>query len=121
MSQRFNSHSVAAELGVQVRASRLSRRMTLAALAEAVGVHHSQISRVERGGAITFSPNVQKICKFLNIQGVSSAGVGSRGNLADRVEALRVSIPEGERVLDALLGVLEQIEWPAKGANPSRR
>lgn len=116
MSQRFNSHSVSAKLGAQVRARRLKRGLTLVSLGSAVGVHHSQISRLEKGRALTFSPNVQKICTYLSIDDPFLAPTSSHQDLTGRVEALRRAIPEAGRVLEAVLGALEQIDWPAEAA-----
>jgi len=121
MSQRFNSHSVATRLGAQVRASRLRRGLTLTSLGDAVGVHYSQISRLERGQVATLSPNVQKICKYLSIREPSAAGARAQQDLAARVEALRRSIPEAGRVLEALINALEEVEWLVEGASLMER
>lgn len=115
MSQRFNSHSVATRLGAQVRASRLRRGLSLCALGNAVGVHHSQISRLERGQVATLSPNVQKICKYLSVEAPPVYAAKASVDLAGRVETLRRAVPEAGRVLEALLVVLEEMEWPIEG------
>lgn len=38
-------------------------------------------------------------------------------DLVSRVETLRRWVPEAGRVLEALLGVLEEIEWPVEGGH----
>lgn len=60
----------ALELGRKIRALRLERRLTLRALAEAVGVSQSLISQVERGLA---SPSITTLRRIAAVLGVPIA------------------------------------------------
>ena len=55
------------QLGRRIRSARKERNLTLENVSIAVGVDHSQISRIERGENSKISKNVQKICDFLHI------------------------------------------------------
>jgi transcriptional regulator with XRE-family HTH domain len=57
----------ARELGATLRAARLSGDMRLDDLAALSGVHRSQISRIERGVALTLTPTARRLCECLGV------------------------------------------------------
>jgi transcriptional regulator with XRE-family HTH domain len=108
MAQRFNSPSDAVAFGDRLRAARVEARMTLVDMQEAVGVDHSQISRIERGCAVTMSANVQKLSKWLRVA-LPVSGAASGGDLARRVQALARSTPAAADALAAMVNALESL------------
>jgi transcriptional regulator with XRE-family HTH domain len=55
------------KLGAQIRAVRVSKKITQEQLANEIGVEISQISRIERGVINTSIANLFNICKVLEI------------------------------------------------------
>jgi transcriptional regulator with XRE-family HTH domain len=68
MPTNFKSISDAPALGSRIRRARETRGLSLIDIAAEVGVHHSQVSRIERGLFKRPAKNVQKLCKYLNVQ-----------------------------------------------------
>lgn len=56
------------EIGLRIRAARLSCGMTQGALAAAVGIHRQQIERFERGLQHISVERLQRIAKALNVR-----------------------------------------------------
>ncbi len=108
MAVRINSPLQARALGEQLRAARRNRMLSLKKLGEITGVHHSQISRFEKGVAVTFCTNLQKICKELNV-GPTSTMAGEQMPLGHRVEALLRASPASEVAIDAFVSALERL------------
>lgn len=73
-----------------------------------IKVHHSQVTRCEHGGFKTVSPNVQKLCKELNVKHakVPEAWMDEEG-LRARFEALLAEVPASAAVFERLFDVLE--------------
>lgn len=103
MAIRFNNPR---RLGIQLRAARRSAGLSLLQLGFKTGVHHSQISRIERGLALTHSGNVQKICDSL---GVDLMPRQRSEELAVRIALLEAAVPESVEAIDTLLTKLEGI------------
>lgn len=112
MAQRFNSKLDAQLLGRRLRAARKARGETLISLAVATGVHHSQISRIERGEVVTLNKNVQKICEFLN-ETDDPFLLAAAPTLGQRVDRLLLAAPENEEVLRVLVEALEALRAKA--------
>ncbi|WP_367995800.1 helix-turn-helix domain-containing protein [Pseudomonas viridiflava] len=109
MGKKFNSSSEAAIVGAQIRHARVGRGLTLLDLGRAVNVHHSQISRYERGQMNSVGKNLHKICTFLQIKDEpreSSTGTASLGRKVD--ELLRVA-PGCEPAVTKLVEALEEL------------
>lgn len=70
---------------------------------------HSQISRIERGRAVTMSQNVQKLSTKLRVR----LPVGGRGgrtqDLARRVQALVRNTPGAAEAIAAVVNALESL------------
>lgn len=71
-------------------------------------VHHSQVTRCEHGGFKTVSPNVQKLCKELNVKHakVPDAWIAEE-TLRARFDALLAEVPASAAVFERLFDVLE--------------
>jgi len=108
MAVRINSQLQARALGKRLRAERKARALSLQKLGKITGVHHSQISRFEKGMAVTFSENLQKICNELAV-GLPPAMVEERMPLGHRVEALLRASPDSEIAIDAFVTALERL------------
>lgn len=119
MASRINSPLQARALGERLRSERLARRLSLQNLGKITGVHHSQISRFERGSAVTFSANLQKICKELKI-GLTPKKTGEQMPLGHRVEALLRASPSSEVAVDALVSALERVVSESAGFSALR-
>ncbi|WP_370467896.1 multiprotein-bridging factor 1 family protein [Pseudomonas sp. EL_65y_Pfl1_R32] len=119
MGKKFNSSFDVTLVGAQIRQARLGRGLTLVDLGHAVGVHHSQISRYERGQMNSVGKNLHKICTFLQIKDDPpeySTGTASLGRKLD--ELLRVS-PGCEPAVTKLVEALEELINAALPANTS--
>ncbi|MDU7557683.1 MULTISPECIES: helix-turn-helix domain-containing protein [unclassified Pseudomonas] len=117
MGKKFNSSSDVALIGAQIRQARMSQGLTLVDLGRAVNVHHSQISRYERGYMSSAGKNLHKICTFLQIKDDPreySTGTSSLGRKVD--ELLRVA-PECEPAVAKLVEALEEL---IAGTHPAR-
>jgi transcriptional regulator with XRE-family HTH domain len=110
MAGRFNSPISAAALGRQLRHARLKRQLTLEALTLETGVHHAQISRIERGKFTTYSANVRKLCTFFRIKDVESrlpTDAVSVESLKRKVDRMLRQSPECAPLLWAVLDAME--------------
>ncbi|AVI82537.1 hypothetical protein XJ28_01575 [Pseudomonas syringae pv. tomato] len=119
MGKKFNSSSEVAFIGAQIRQARLGRGLTLVDLGRAVNVHHSQISRYERGQMNSIGKNLHKICTFLQIKDDPreySTGTVSLGRKVD--ELLRFA-PGCEPAVTKLVEALEELIAAALPANTS--
>ncbi|WP_429547842.1 helix-turn-helix domain-containing protein [Pseudomonas frederiksbergensis] len=123
MGKKFNSSSDVALVGGQIRQARLSKGLTLVDLGRAVNVHHSQISRYERGQMSSIGKNLHKICTFLQIKEDPqqySTGTASLGQKVD--ELLRVAPgcePAVTKLVEALEELIAAALSPSKSANRS--
>jgi len=109
MSIRFNSPYESQALGARLRSARKKAGITLEKAASMLDVTHSQLSRIERGQAVTHSNTVRKFCTLLNIALPAKVGRGgtSATQLGDRVRALVSARPETALAIKAALEALE--------------
>ncbi len=115
MAYRFNTSLSAIVLGRRLRAAREKRLFTLVQLADAVGVDHGQISRIERGEFKTYSKNVHKLCTFLSVaEELSPAKPNDPGDaparLLLRLKAFLDASPEQAALFATLLEALEVLQ-----------
>ena len=82
--------------------------MSVTELGLKAGVHHSQVTRCEHGGFKTISPNVQKLCKELNVKHpkVPTAWLNQEG-LRARFDSLLAEMPASAAAFEKLFDVLE--------------
>lgn len=97
----------AKQVGCRIALARKKRGMTLKGLGFAVGVHHSQISRIERGQVRLIGKNMQKICIFLELEPMGDSTAKPADTFIARAEALLQEWPESEAVLSTLMDALE--------------
>lgn len=109
MAARFKSKLEAKLTGDRIRAARRSRHLTLKKLAEKTKVHHSQISRMEHGQVETLSKNVQKICKYLqvNLDYAAIEPPTPAASIRNRIEEFLGKSPANAEVLRTLLDAVE--------------
>lgn len=96
------------QIGIRIAKARKQQGLTLKMLGEVVGVHQSQVSRIERGEARLLGKNLQKICKYLGLNPLEQEPMPQHRRFVDRVQALLEGWPQGERVLNAMLDALEE-------------
>lgn len=98
-------------LGTQFRLARQSRALSIQEAASQCGMHHSQLSRLERGQFKRLSGNVQILCSNLHIKPhelmADSTGVAQ---LHARLDALVGRDPRNAKILAALLDVLDTLQ-----------
>ncbi len=114
MAQKFNSKPDTAALGIQLRKARKTKGLTLKQLADTVGVHHSQLSRMERGEVATANKNLQKTCRFLGVHFEKYLTPTSSLSLGERVDQLLLTTPENEPALRKLVEALEALASPSR-------
>lgn len=107
MTQNFKTLAIV-KLAQVIHTERVNRGMTLQKLGESCGVHHSQLSRIERGKVVRMSKNVEKICKFLQIS-LDSSPCPSSQELMIRVERLILSSQSSARAIESLVAALEEL------------
>ncbi len=91
--------------------------MTLVGLSRAVSVDHSQISRYERGEMVSASKNLQKICKYLQIEVLEHQPLTMAKSWGQQVDELLSQAPFLEPAVCALVAALEGLMTSAR--NPS--
>ncbi|NNB59857.1 helix-turn-helix transcriptional regulator [Pseudomonas fragi] len=99
------------QLGRQINTARKSRKISLKTLAEATGVHYSQISRIERGEGVFISKNLRKVCKFLSISTSVVPNAVTAEDLKEKVQGLVQTWPQSEQLIWSILeGVQAALE-----------
>lgn len=116
MATSYRDPEEAAALGARIQIARKMLGLTLLNLTERTGVSHTQISRIERGMFKGASKNVQKLCKYLNIEGALISSMDEPQHLARRLERLASGSPRWRSVVAALVEALEA----AQKAPPSK-
>ncbi|HSX66448.1 helix-turn-helix transcriptional regulator, partial [Nocardioides sp.] len=101
------------EIGAQLKAARLARRMTLAEVAEAAGITKGFLSKIERDQATASVASLMRICETLGISvgdlfSAPSGDVVRRGayppiNFGGTGMTEFLLTPHGERRLQAIL------------------
>lgn len=77
-------------------------------LALETGVHHSQISRIERGESARLSKNVLKICDFLHILTMEDNPLAVTGDIVEKMQALIQEWPQSEKLIYSVLDSMRQ-------------
>lgn len=106
-------------IGARIRAARLRSLLSISEVSRATGVHHSQISRCERGNFKTYSKNVQKLCNFLEIvyPGITEQP-RDHNALTGRFEALLKSLPSS---VPAFAQLFDLLEGSVAAGHPKKR
>lgn len=100
--------SEAAVIGARLREARLRAKKGITEIGNTTGVHHSQVSRCERGDFKTISPNVQKLCKAMNVKHPKVPEIWmSQEDLRTRFDALLADLPGSAAAFACLFDVLE--------------
>lgn len=109
MTEKLNATS-ADSLAKAIREARIFRGLTLVKLGNECGVHHSQLSRIERGEIVRVSKNLESICTFLHID-ISPKRLDHRQSqpLLSRIERLITSSKSSERAIESLVAALEEL------------
>lgn len=98
-------------LGAQLKLARRNRALSIQDVAGQCHMHHTQLSRLERGMFKRLSGNVQIVCAFLHIKPhesmAPSAGVAQ---LHARLDALVSRTPKGAAMVAALLDALDAMQ-----------
>lgn len=111
----------AVEIGARIRAARLRANKSIIEVGHLAGVHHSQVSRCERGNFKTVSKNVQKMCMYLQITHPKLESPEMLGRaLSERFDALLKSVPGSAIAFSRLFDVLES-STQAKAAHTRPR
>jgi transcriptional regulator with XRE-family HTH domain len=111
MTQKLNEKS-AAYLAFKIREARISRGLTLEKLGLDCKIHHSQLSRFEQGKMLRVSKNLEKICKFLQIQMFpSNRHPRPTEPLLGRIERLITCSASSERAIESLVSALEELTF----------
>lgn len=95
-------------LGARIRSARLRADMRLEDLSTLSGVHRSQISRIERGLALTLTTNARRLCACLDIP-LPVGGAGAPIDaLTTRMADLVRQYPESAALVDRALATIER-------------
>lgn len=101
-------------LGMQLKLARQRRSLSLKEVAHQCGIHHSQLSRIERGQFKRLSGNVQITCELLHIKPHGSISRNaSAAQLHARLDELVSRDPRSAEILTALLDALDALRPPA--------
>jgi transcriptional regulator with XRE-family HTH domain len=96
----------AEKLGMRLRDARRARGMSVSQVGVRCKMHHTQVSKIERGMFCMVNENVQKMCKIANV----SVDVGdgrSLGELHTRLDRLIRIKPDAADALGAVFDALE--------------
>lgn len=107
MAQRFNSRGASRKLGRRISAARRAAGLTVTALAAKALVHHSSVSRAERGYFQTVNPSVRKICTVLGIAWEEEKDAPDLALLLSQVERIAAQRPGVAHAISALVSELE--------------
>lgn len=104
MGERFKSKKEIVDLASALKARRLSLGLTLKDIEESQKINCGQLSRLEAGQFKTNSPNLQKLCKFLQLQQVGESALGIR------LERFAARSRKHQAVAEELISALEQLD-----------
>lgn len=98
----------AQEIGCRIRVARKRNGKSVNEIANAIGVHYSQVIRYEQGTFKTVSHNVRKVCIYLKVKHkklvLSNA---SDQSVRERFGAVLDAIPESAMAFSTLFDILE--------------
>lgn len=109
MPANFKSATDATTCGAALRRAREANGLSLLDLAGLIGVHHSQISRIERGHFRRLSNNVQTLCTFLDVEHPMRRRISAQltvESLQQRVAQSVAAAPHRMRLIAAFLDAL---------------
>lgn len=102
-------------LGSQLRAARQAEALSLHEVATRFGMHHSQLSRLERGHFRRLSDRVQLLSSYLHIRPREIvAGMSELAQLHARIDALADRAPKSVELLTAFLDALDELRSPGR-------
>lgn len=104
------------ELGSRIMHARHKAHLSLMEVASQTGVDHSQQSRIERGEFKLYGQNVQKLCKFFDLQPIS----GKLETLRARLDRALLRAPT-RKALEAVLDAIEISHPPSRESSVSKR
>lgn len=96
------------QLGHTIKCKRRSSGLTQAELANSIGLHHSQVVRIEQGRMATLNGSVRKICTFLDIS-LELVEAYESSSICARVERLVREAPESSALLLSTVELLERV------------
>lgn len=100
--------SEALAIGALMRAARTRANQSIQEFGAVAGVHHSQVSRCERGQFKTVNKNVHRMCTLLGISHAALHSVRPNDNdLTDRFDTLLKNVPGSAEAFSRLFDVLE--------------
>lgn len=105
MAEKFKSKQEIKSLASALKERRLSLGMTLKDVEKQEHIDCGQLSRFEAGQFKTNSPNLQKLCRFLQIR---QSPQGSKA-LGSRLEQFAAQSPQHRAAAEDLLSALERL------------
>ncbi len=103
MAEKFKSKDDVLRLATAVQERRLALGLTLKNIEDLQKINCGQLSRIEAGKFTTNSPNLQKLCKFLQIP------VERPRKLGDRLEQFAKRSAQHRAAAEDLLTALERL------------
>lgn len=94
--------------GARIRAARLASDLRLDDLAELSGVHRSQISRIERGVALTLTPKARRLCECLGLPLPLDEGNDTSAALTAQLAGLLHQHPLAAKDVKRALAIIEK-------------
>lgn len=95
-------------LGRSIKSRRKALGYTQLQIASSVGLHYSQVVRVEQGRIATLNKSVRKICTFLGID-LKTVEDPDPASITARVERLVREAPESCELLLSTVEILERM------------
>jgi len=104
-------------LGIRLRAARKEAGFTLVTLGASIGVHYSQLSRIERGVFKGAATNVQKVCKKLKIDWREPRTAFDPIRFATRAAQVASTSPRWASIMLAFLEAVEAAAYDERAAS----
>lgn len=102
------SPAEALTIGALMRAARTRTNQSIQEFGAIAGVHHSQVSRCERGQFRTANKNVQRMCALLGVSHEKLLSLGPADHtLKERFDILLKKVPGSAEAFSRLFDVLE--------------
>jgi transcriptional regulator with XRE-family HTH domain len=108
MSERFKSRCEILILASALKERRLALGLTLKDIEKSQNINCGQLSRLEAGQFKTNSPNLQKLCAFLQIHNRSVEPY--EGALGHRMERFAARSPQHQAAAEEILRALERLD-----------
>lgn len=103
MSKKFKSTDEVIKIAAAIQARRLAAGLTLKDIEKSQGIDCGQLSRLEKGSFKTNSPNLQKLCSFLQIE------YSAPRKLGERIEQFASRSPTHRAAAEEVLNALERL------------